>query len=641
MTALAGFWSFDGRDDPARRCTRMLRSQQIYAPDAPVIRGENEVAMGRRLFRLLPEDRFDRGPIGGGGDSLLVADLRLDNREELCAELGIGTADAKLLSDASILMKCLERWEEAAVQRLLGDFAFAWWNGRNRRLVLARDFVGQRPLHYHRAGGFFAFASMPKGLLALTEVSASPNRQSIAQALALIPETGTETFYEEVEKVLPGHVVTVTRDGLASQRFWNPEPAQLRLKTSDDYAEALREQMDRAVAVRLRGAGGRVASHLSGGLDSATVTATAARLMLREGGSVTAFTAVPRAGYPSAPTRENFFDEGPIAATVAAMFDNVEHVLMPSTLTSPLADLERKFFLYDRPLVNPCNHVWHSAILSEAKRRNLPILLTGAMGNGSFSYDGMAFLSQLARRGRLLRLARETYHLRRHGTRWGTIGARVLGPFVPPWLWRRIQRMRGADTAISDYSAISPEAAAAVENQAAERKLDLNYRPRPDSFEARVWMFRRVDTGNFHKGDLAHWGVDQRDPTADRRLVEFCLSVPVEQYLSGGWPRALARRAFTDRLPGPLLQERRKGYQAADWHEALTAARSDIRSDIDRLADCDAAAGALDLARIQRLTDEWPSDGKWDVRRMRQYRLALLRGVGVGKFARWASGSNG
>jgi asparagine synthase (glutamine-hydrolysing) len=640
VTALAGFWSFGGQHDPARQCARMLQAQRIYAPDPPAVKADGSVALGRRLFKLLPEDRYDHGPAAGAGDSLLVADLRLDNREELCSHMGIGTGEAQRLSDAAIVMKALERWEEDAPRRLLGDFAFAWWSGARQKLVLARDFAGQRPLHYHRGEGFFAFASMPKGLLALPQISTAPNRRTIAQALALMPETGSETFFEAVEKVVSGETVTVTRDGLSSRRHWAPERSELRLKRREDYQEALREQMDRAVRVRLRGADGRVASHLSGGLDSSAVTATAARL-LGSSGSVTAFTSVPREGFEAPASRDSIADEGPLAASVAALFANIDHVKVPSAQVSPLADLEGKFFLYDRPLTNPCNHVWHSAIMTEAKRRGLTVLLNGNMGNFSISYDGMALLSQLLRSGRLFRLAAETFHLLRGGTRLGTVAAQTIAPFLPPQIWHRIQRMRGSEIALSDYSTISESAAAGLREVAAERALDVSYRPRADGFEARIWMFRRVDLGNFNKGDLGRWGIDQRDPTADRNLVEFCLSVPPEHYLAKGWTRALTRDAFADRLPQSVLRERRKGYQAADWHEGLTAARADIRSDIDRLADCDVAAEAIDLGRIGRLTDDWPEGGWQAPNRVRQYRLALLRGVGVGRFARWSVGSNG
>lgn len=641
MTALAGFWSFNGSIKPTDACSRMLQAQQIYAPAGKaIVSSAGPVSVGRRLFNLLPEDSYDRGPVVGEGHTLLVGDVRLDNRDELCGLLNLDPREAQQLADTSVLMQALERWGEEAVNRILGDFSFAWWNGRSGKLVMARDFVGQRPLHYHCGGSFFAFASMPKGLLSLPEISKEPNSDAIAQALALMPETGSETFFKGVQKVLPGEVVTVTHDGISRRRYWNPNPAQLRLKDPREYAEALREQMDRAVSARLRGADGRIASHLSAGLDSSTVTATAARLLADNGGSVTAFTSVPREGYSEPPARDWFIDEWPLASSVAAMYGNVDHVKIASAAGSPFAEIERSFFIYDRPLVNPCNHVWHRAILDEAKRRGLNVLLTAGHGNASISYSGITLLSKLVRSGRLMRLAGEVYQLSRHGMRWGTIGAQAIGSYLPSRLWRMIHRMRGSELSLSEYSAISDEAAKSLAHCAADRRLDLLYRPRVNAFESRVWMFGRVDQANFIKGDLACWGVDLRDPTADRRLAEFCLSVPDEQYLTQGRTRALARRAFADRLSDEVLQERRKGYQAADWHEGLCVARGEIRADLERLAGCEIAARNIDVGRMGALVENWPG-GNWNAPEvMRRYRLGLVRGVGVGRFARWAAGSN-
>jgi asparagine synthase (glutamine-hydrolysing) len=280
MTALAGYWATDGAPDPAAACERMLKAQQIYAPaDKPAVRRDGDMALGRRLFRLLPEDVFDRGPVSGhGGASLLVADARIDNRDELAAALGMAAEEAGRLADSALVMRVLERWGEEGIERLYGDFALAWWDGAGRRLVLARDFLGTRPLHFHRGNGFFAFASMPKGLHAIAEVPVAPDEEAMARFLALMPEEGTRTFFSGIERVPPAHLCIVTREGLSFRRYWNPASEPLRLRR-EDYAEAVRAGLDQAVRSRLRGTGGRVATHLSGGLDSSAVTASAARLL--------------------------------------------------------------------------------------------------------------------------------------------------------------------------------------------------------------------------------------------------------------------------------------------------------------------------------------------------------------------------
>jgi asparagine synthase (glutamine-hydrolysing) len=148
---------------------------------------------------------------------------------------------------------------------------------------------------------------------------------------------------------------------------------------------------------------------------------------------------------------------------------------------------------------------------------------------------------------------------------------------------------------------------------------------------------RRCNQGNINKGTLAGWGIDRRDPTGDKRLLEFCLSVPTEEYLSRGISRALVRRAMTDRLPRAVLVEYRKGLQAVDWHEGLTAAREEVTAELQRLANCSTAAGLLDLERLNRLAADWPASG-WERGEITgAYRLALLRGIAAGHFLRRAT----
>jgi asparagine synthase (glutamine-hydrolysing) len=642
MTAIAGYWSFDDRPDAQTRCERMLKAQQIYGPEAPAIAADGPLALGQRLFAFAPQDRR-RQTVAAAPDSgaLLVADARLDNRDELGDALGLGRADASGLNDAALLLRALERWEEGALDRIDGDFAFAYWKPSARRLLLARDFLGERPLHYSHGPGFFAFASMAKGLHVLAEVPMAPDNVAIAGLVALMPEDGSDTFFRGVEKVRAGHVVSVTREGVRSQRWWQPRLEPLRLKGPGEYAEALRDHFDRAVAVRLRGAGEAVAAHLSAGLDSSTVTATAARLLAPAGGRVAAFTAVPREGYDGRAHPETIIDEGPYAARVAAMYPNIDHVIVRNG-GSPLAGLDRNFLFYERPTLNLCNTVWTSKILDLARERRLTVLLTGTRGNMSISYDGMPLLTQLLARGRLPRLLRESAALVRNGTRLGTVGAQVLGPFLPSSLWRGIARLRGKGRKVTDYTALNAAAldACRLGERASERGLDLSYRPRRDPVATRLWVLRRVDMGNYNKGTLAGWGIDSRDPTADRRLIEFCLAVPAEQYLRDGTPRALARSAFADRLPASLLNERRKGYQAADWHEGLTAARGELEEELERIADCGDARSTLDTDKLRQLTSDWPTAGWESGAAMRQYRQVLLRGVSVGHFIRRASGSN-
>lgn len=618
----------------------MLRAQSLYAPDPAAIRCDGAMALGRRLFPTLPEDRYDHGPVvGGGGRWTLVADLRLDDRDSLCAKLGIDREEAATLADSAVVMRGIERWEEATFSKLVGEFAIALWDRDRESLTLARDFLGNRPLHFHRSADFIAFASMPKGLLALPEVPTGPDEQTLAEFVALIPLKGSGSFFRGAERVLPGELVRLTRTHIARTRHWNFEPRPLNLRSPDDYSEAVREAFDRAVASCLRGTEGKVASHLSGGLDSSAVAATAATL-LGSRGVVTAYTSAPRKGYDGPLSEGRFHDESGHAAAVAELYPNMEHVVLRTGNRSPIEGLDRNFLLYDSPFLNPSNGVWWDAILDDAQKRGLKILLTGQLGNMSFSYSGAHSLPGLLARGRWLRLAREAYLLHRRGAPLRSTAAQTFGPFLPAPVWRALARLTGRRTGAETYSAIHPERTADLKLLAQSRGFDFDFQPRRDALATRLWALDAVDHGNYHKGALGGWGIDTRDPTADRRLIELCLSIPAEQYLTGGTSRALARRAFRDRLPPLVAGETRKGYQAADWHEGLLAHWDEAAREARRIAAVPAAAALLDTAKMTSLLETRP-EGHWNGRaQTAAYRLALLRGLSVGHFIRKATGSN-
>jgi asparagine synthase (glutamine-hydrolysing) len=644
MTALAGLWNFGGRPHPGDSCRRMLASQAIYGPHGEGQWSDGSLAMGRRLFRTVPEDVHDRQPLrDASGRFALVADVRLDNRDELAPALDLAPGAASGLCDAAILLAALMRWGEGALDRLAGDFAFALWDATERRLLLARDAIGQRPLHYHRGDGFFAFASMPKGLHALPEVPYAPDEQAMAEFVTLMPQAGARSFFEGVDKLEAGHVATVTPRGFSTRRYWQPSRPEPGRARPADYVEGLRYHFDQAVKSCLRGANGAVATHLSAGFDSSAVSATAARLMAASGGKVFAFTSVPREDYGGPAPKDRLGDEGPLAAATASAYPNIEHVLIRSGHRSPVEELDRNFLLYDRPLLNLCNSVWVSAINGAVRERKLTVLLTGQMGNMTISYGGGEHQAEHARRGRFVRLWEVGEQLLARGTmRWRGVVAGALGPFLPPSLWQWLMKRRGQHWDIADYTAIRPERLDALDLRrlAAERDLDFAFRPRKDGFDTRLWVLRRVDLGNYNKGILAGWGIDQRDPTADRRLIEYCLSVPMDEYLHNGELRSLGRRAFSDRVPAAVLDEPHKGYQAVDWHEGLAAARDQVATEVDRLAPCEPVARMLDVDRMRGLIAALPDSGweRSDV--MSAYRLALLRGISAGHFLRRAVGSN-
>lgn len=643
MSAIAGVWTTGSGPDPRSACQRILRAQEIYGPDASDQWDGGDVSLARRLFRTLPEDLHDAQPLlGGGGRFVLVADVRLDNRSDLQTEFVLPAGLARETSDATLLLRAWERWGEDSFDRLVGAYSFAVWDAQSSRLILARDPLGLRPLHFHRGPGFWAFASMPKGLHALDEIPRQPDEETSLEFLALLHEHGSRTFFAGVERVEPGCFLVVTPGGSRLERHWRPTRRPIRLAGEAEYAEAMREQLDRAVDAQLRGAENSVGVHLSAGLDSTAVATSAALSLARSGGKVIAFTAVPREGFKQGWTRLD--DEGPLAAATAALHPNIEHVLVRTPSANFAAPLDRDHYLFDRPIFNLCGAIWAHEINRQARDRGLKVLLTGQLGNYAFSYDGLDLLAERFVKGDVsgwLRLAREIMAAGTMG--WRGVVYHTLAHWLPGPAFLRLERYRGYYGGdLEHYSAVNPAALNRrdVARRSKARGRDSYFRPAIDTVADRLACLRQVDLGNYYKGYVGGWGLDFRDPTADRRLIEFCLNVPTQQFIAGGRPRALAIAMMKDRAPEVVLNEKRRGYQGADWHEIATAGRGDIADWVRRLEGCEPAARALDLPRLRRMVEQWPESGWGDDDIRYPYRYALLRGLSVGHFLHRASGSN-
>ena len=634
MTAICGFvrtGSTPERDvDAEAICADMLQAQHLVGPHHRSTAGSRGVVFGRALFHLSPEDRHDRQPLTGGGGDLLVADLRIDNREELRAKLGRSRAAVAALSDADILMLAVERWGGNAVDHLVGDYAFALHDAKTRRLILARDPSGQRPLFYHRGAGFLAFATTPGGIHATGLLAPAIDAEGVARYLSDLAYASDGTFFAGVRSVKPGETLFFSNGEIVGRSVWNPDPPELRLPSRAHYVEAFREQLDRAVESRLRGAGAEVAAHLSAGYDSSAVAATAARLMAGRGGSVAAFTAAPRERFDGPVPRGRIADESGVAALTAALHPNMHHRVLRPGDRSVLSRMKESIRLTRRPVGLVCNNSWWCAINEAAAARGATVMLTGEKGNLTISAGGLLQLTDMIRGGRWNSWARESAALLRGGTvSWRGVLANSFGPWTPRPLWRLasdayLGTALGADEPPLLARGWSAEMARARE--AAGRDL----RPPRNSRAFRAEAFRAQDPGTNRKSALARWGVDERDPTADRRLAEFCLSLPPDMLLKDGTARPLAREALSDRLPPQLLGARSRGYQMADWYEQITP--EDARGVLDGIEHPDAVATVIDVDRLRARIDRWPTAGWSKASVIGAYRGDVLRALSAACF---------
>lgn len=627
--AIAGL-AGGGPEDDARRALHAM----ALAPGArPALwRGEGVV------LAACDDARIAAARDGSG--RAIAVDGRLDDAAGLAARLGLAGPPPP---DAELLLAAYDRWGEDFLDPVSGDIACAVWDAPARRLVLGRDPMGHEPLHYWLGGAELVFASEPRGLTALARIPRRCDPRQAALWLGHLPREPGRTFFADVIRAMPGETATWDGSVLRRRGYWRPDAIpELRLARDEDYVAAVRAALDAAVATRLPATGG-VGSHLSGGLDSSGVTATAARLLASQGRRLTAYTAVPT-HEPAGRPKDRFTDEGPHAAAIAALYPNIDHLLIGNDANPLMAVVDRWSNALDAPVLNPSNLVWSDAILAEGRRRGETVHLTGQFGNMGLSYDGRTLLRGLFAKGRWGALAQAVAGMRREGETWGHIGDQTVGALLPAPIRRAVRRALGRpEDGIYDYSLIRPEFLRGfdLEDTAVAMAGNLANLAGADSRGLRIAVLRRAAHGDLYRSAIRRmFGIDQRDPTADRRLFELCLSIPDDQFLHEGVVRSLGRRVLADRLPPMIVEERRRGLQAADWHVGFDAARAEIAAEVERIAASPLASEAIDIGRLRRLADDWPTGG-WGRKAVEfPYKLAMSRALGAGRFIRRIEGGN-
>lgn len=589
-----------------------------------------------------PWDHAECQPFLDAAGRVLLFEGFLFERAATARDLGL-QADTP---DSRITAAWLDRHGFDALHRLKGDYSFAWWEPRARRLRLVVAPMGQRILYWHARPGCFWFATTLSALHQFPGVPKALDPLQLALQFTTTVADPCDTLYKDIRLLPPGTCLTAGAGGVRTQTFWRLDTSRrIVLKTPQAYADAARELVDQAVRRNLRGVAAP-AVLLSGGLDSAAVAATAATL--RAPAPVYGYTVEPPPGEPLA-ARARWYDrERPYVDALAARYPNLNPQFCHAAEPAPIEFDPTPYFVAGGRLQLNANHLgWFEPAYRAAHRDGHAFLLTGNSGNFTISFSGVRGLVDLARTGRidlLLRLLPPAARFRQDRL-WGMLKEHVLLPALPPGLraalWRR--RHSGASPA-TKFAAIRSEFAASVGLDKVLRAMgdDALSIHRTDSrtlvaHHLEAHRVRDLETGRVLR---AYYGVEIGDPLADPDLVEFCLAIPREQYLLGGVHRSLARRALADRLPAPLLAERGYGRQNPEWFARMTAQRESFAAEVERLEQTPLAAEMLDLPRLRQLIDHWPEDAESAEARRFDYANILPRAVQTGRFIRWSEGGN-
>ncbi len=548
-----------------------------------------------------------RGPSDEGADPPLcvepglavAADARLDDRDALCGALGVPPAARGGLADGDLILRAWRRWGRDCPSHLLGDYAFAVWDARRRTLFCARDHVGARPFYYAWTPGGFVFAGAVEGVLAAPGVSGELDEESVAEHLTGIALlTTTRTFFKEVRKLPPGHTLTVDCDSLRQgasslrslarpERYWRPEQAPRARAASDDaYAEEFLEVCTRAVEDRLRGPG-PVGAHLSGGLDSSGIAVLAARELRRRGRPPPpAFSWLPALD-GEAPAPAHAKEYALIDAVCAQEGLQVSHcALSPGDVVAVLR----------RDGALPGVHVQmnEEAVQRGAAASGVRVLLSGWGGDEGASFNGRGHLQHLLLSGRWRRLAVEC-RARGMGPRRFLLDC-VL-PLAFPGLMLDLRRLRRGKTLRSRRGVVDP---------AFRRRLKPRAEPAPRYLGVRYtqsWLLQSAHLSARMEGwaaSGARRGIEYRYPLLDRRVLEFALGLPPEQFRRGRWSRWLMRHALRAVLPPEVCRHLDKDDPARyePLRDVLTRALPAVGEDLAARASPPSRACYVDVARL-------------------------------------------
>ncbi len=579
MCGIAGLVRFDPGVDLRRFSTRVRELLRHRGPD-----GSGQVVSGNCVLahtRLAIIDvKGGAQPISNEDESIhLVANGEVYNQEELRRELEAKGHAFRTRTDVEVILHLYEEEGADSVLRLRGMFAFAVWDSRNSRLLLARDRLGQKPLYYVRRPEAFGFASEPKALIsegAPPEVDWSALRDYLV--MEYVP--GERTGFEGIVKLPPAStlVLDARSGGGRVRRYWT-----LEFEEGDFSArrarEALEDELDEAASLRLH-ADVEVGAFLSGGIDSATILSFMPK-------GTRAFTV----GF-----REREYDERPVARLTASALGATHECVLMSVDVRAL--LPRLAWHLDDPLAD--SSALPTFLLAEFARERVKVVLNG--DGGDESLGGYV-------RYRAARWLRAVKNLPRPLRALALAGAAL----APGRRARKFVRCTGreGDEYVSTVTHAYPGgllrnelAVEGTESRELERLLD-EAGELPESLR-----YMRADLLTYLPADLlvkmdrmtmAH-GLEARSPLLDHDLVELCALFPARLKRRKGLLKKIARSRG---VPARVLRGKKRGFAVppsawrGEWaRDALLGGTLAERNLVDENA----------LARMLQEPREWPEE---------------------------------
>lgn len=597
MCGIAGIVS-QGEPDLKQRVLPMTQAQQHRGPDDWGVWSDDSCALGHRRLSIIDLSEAGRQPLSNDQGTLrIVLNGEIYNFHSLRHELeGLGHA-FRTRTDTEVLLSAYEQWGTECVKRLRGMFAFAIWDQPRRRLFLARDRVGKKPLFYTVCGTSLLFASELQGLLADRGVTREVNQSAVDGYLSWGYVPAPLTGFRGIFKLLPAHWLTVevTSKGLFTheERYWRLEYEPKLEIDEQDAAEALREKLTEAVKLRMV-SDVPLGAFLSGGIDSSVVVGLMATLSDHP---VKTF---------SIGFNEADYDELAEARRVARRFGSDHHELVVEP--DALAVLPTLVRHYGEPYAD--SSAIPTYYVSRLTRSSVTVALNGDGGDESFAgyerYRGnrLAEWARLAPgTATLSRLLPETASPKsrlRKAKRFLAAAAEAMPDRYGHWVGFFDARTKAAlysDDLKTSLNGWRPERwmsslfedAAGLDPVERAMAVDISsYLPYD--------LLVKVDITSMANG------VEGRSPFLDHEVMELAARLPVDLKLRGRSAKYLVKRAFADLVPKETLRRRKMGF-AVPLSHWLRGPLRDLLEDA-LLSDQFTRRGYFDPAVVRSLVRE-------------------------------------
>ena len=626
MSAIFGIFNLDGQPVDPQNLNRMKQAMAYWGPDGSGIWSEGPIGLGHLLRHNTPESLYESLPRRDeSGTLILTAGARLDNREELFRALNVDPNEQARMTDSALILNAYQKWGTDCPAHLLGDWAFALWDARLRRLFIARDHYGVTGLYYYRDHRRFLFASSLKGLLALPDLPCPLNPAFLAQRGGGF-RCDASTPYEGIRLLTPAQAMTVTVDKADLWHYWHPQNVpDIRFGSDQDYLDAFMDVYSEAVRCRLR-SHRPIGVMLSGGLDSGSISILAARELAQRGQRLFAFSSIPAYDTTETTTKNRCGDERPYIEATCRFADNIDLTYIKAEKITPLAAFDRALAIHDRPHGN-ANYNWILKLLETAQRPQIGTMLDGWGGNFTISWTGNRekYLLTLLKAGEWGTFVREVKAWRNlhHVSLWRAVASQVVKPFVPPIWHKRIQHFRRS----GHRRLINKAAIQSIVQNHQVMKIDDEA---TNSLNPGLYHYFRNGHTAMSFELAATFGLEIRQPAMDKRVIEFCLGIPQDQHTRHGQERLLIRHGMCGLMPESVLWYKRRGIQSADIGQRIRANRAEIETALQKLESSALAQHYLDLPYMAELFQKTLQD-KLDPTILTPANR-LLRGLIIGLF---------